>query len=136
MYDLFVLFDGRSYYNRNELKKSLNLKECSDSNEEELYFDEGKKYFIVDFTNDPNDYNYSEDELNKIPYKVAGACHIAFYPFDAIYDVLPTIIDFNGELFIDDDNGNIVNICEYKELVKKKKVFPFTYYSKKYLKNT
>lgn len=127
MFDLFVLFDGKSYYNRNELKESLDLTKCSDSNEEELYSKEEKDYhFIVDFTNDPNDYNYSEDELNKVPYKVAGFCHITFYPFDAIYDVLSAIIGFNDELFTDDDNGNIVNICEYKELVKKRKVYPLS----------
>ncbi len=134
MFDLIILFDGKSYYNRNELTDLLGLSHHLDSSGEEIY-SKGEKdnALIINFTDDLSD--YSEDEISKIPYKVSGLCYVTFYPFEAIYDILFNVIRFNDELFADDDHGNIINICEYKDLVKKKKVYPFNYYSKDFFRN-
>ena len=128
MFDLFVFFDGKSYYNRNELKARLGLDQQQKPNGEEIYSKkERDSHFLIEFSNDLNDYSYSEDEINRIPYNVCGLCHIVFYPFDFIYDLLSVLIGFNDDLFVDDDHDNILSVCDYKDLLHNKKVYPFTY---------
>lgn len=132
-FDLIILLDDRSYYNRNELMSCLGLQQCPDINGDELYAKDDKeneRYIIADITKDLSD--YSENDVT-LPYNVCGVCHLRFYPFDDIInEILSAIIGFNSELFVDDDNDNILNICDYKNLVAERKVYPYTYCSKDY----
>ncbi len=128
MLDLIILLDGKSYYNREELISCLELQQSN--NGEELYSNrDSKRSLIAHFTKDLGD--YLEEEIT-LPYNVCGVCHLTFSPFEIINELLSAIISFNSELFVDDDHGNILNICDYKNLVAKKKVYPFTYCSKDY----
>lgn len=128
MLDLIILLDGKSYYNRKELISCLELQQSN--NGEELYSNrDSKRSLIAHFTKDLGD--YLEEEIT-LPYNVCGVCHLTFSSFEIINELLSAIISFNSELFVDDDHGNILNICDYKNLVAKKKVYPFTYCSKDY----
>lgn len=128
MLDLIILLDGKSYYNRKELISCLELQQSNNS--EELYSKrDNKRDLLAHFTKDLGDYL---EEDTTIPYNVSGVCHFTFYPFEIINELISAIISFNSELFVDDDHGNILNICDYKKLAAKKKVYPFTYYSKDY----
>ena len=128
MLDLIILLDGKSYYNRKELISCLELQQSNNS--EELYSNrDSKRSLIAHFTKDLGD--YLEEEIT-VPYNVCGVCRLTFSSFEIINELLSAIISFNSELFVDDDHGNIVNICDYKNLVAKKKVYPFTYFSKDY----
>lgn len=134
MFDLIIILDGKSYYNRKELVSLLDLQRQPDINGDELYTREtnGKQHIIANVTKDLSEYFYEEEET--LPYEIAGVCHFTFYPFlEPVNEILPAVIDFNSGLFVDDDNGNIINICEYKELVSKEKVYPFTYVPKEML---
>ena len=109
-FDLIILLDHKSFYNKNELMSCLGLQQCPDINGDELYAKDDKEnegFIIADITKDLSD--YSENDI-KIPYNVFGVCHLKFYPFDDIInELLSAIIGFNSELFVDDDNDNIVN---------------------------
>lgn len=125
MFDLFILFDSRSYYNRNELIINLGLLQQSNINGEERYSkNENEKYIIAEFTK--NTGYYVENEIT-LPYNLFGECHLSFYPFEIIKELLSAIISFNSELFIDDDHDNILSVCDFKNLVEKRKVYPYTY---------
>lgn len=132
MFDLIILLDGKSYYNRNKIMSCLGLQQQPDINGNELYAKkDNEQHIIANIIKGVSGYFY-EDEVT-IPYNISGVCHLSFYPFcEIINELLSAIIDFNSELYVDDDNGNIVNICDYKTLVKKEKVYPYTYCSKDY----
>lgn len=127
MFNLIILLDGRSYYNRKELISYLGLQQQPDINGDELYTKEanGDQYILANVTKDLSGYFY-EEEATPIPYEIAAVCHFTFYPFcEVINELLSAVISFNSDLFVDDDNDNIINICDYKNLVRKKKVYPF-----------
>jgi len=128
MFDLIILLDGKSYFKRSELISSLKLQHSDNHPEEELYSKgDNKNCLLAYFTKDLND--YSDDDYAVIPYKVSGVCHLTFYPFELINEILYSIAQFNSELFVDDDHGNILGVCDYKILAEKKKVYPYTYHS-------
>lgn len=138
MFDLIILLDGTSYYNRNKLMSCLGLQQQPDINGDEQYVkqytkEQNKQFLIASITKGLSGYSYDEEEIITVPYDISGVCHLIFYPFrEVVNELLSAITDFNSELYVDDDHGNIVNICDYKILVKKKKVYPYTYCSKDY----
>lgn len=129
MFDLIIPLDGRSYCDRKELMSYLGLQQKPDINGDERYTKgkiNDKQFIIADLTKDLSGYFYGEE--TPIPYKISGVCHFTFYPFcEVINELLSAVINFNSDLFVDDDCDNIMNICDYKNLVKKEKVYPFTY---------
>lgn len=64
--------------------------------------------------------------MSAVPYKISGVCHLTFYPPDMIEQLLYSIIQFNSELFVVGDHNNILNICDYKKIIKRKKTNPYT----------
>lgn len=125
MCDLLVLLDGKSFYNRKELILSLGLQR-SDINDEEIYSKrEDQNDLFACFTKDINDC-ISEEDMSAVPYKISGVCHLTFYPPDMIEQLLYSIIQFNSELFVVGDHNDILNICDYKKNIKRKKTYPYT----------
>lgn len=125
MCDLFVLLDGKSYYNRNELILSLGLQH-TDIDDEEIYSKrEDKSDLFACFTKDIDDF-ISEVETSAVPYKISGVCHLTFYPPDMTEQLLYSVIQFNDDLFVVGDHNDILNICDYKKIIKRKKTYPYT----------
>lgn len=125
MCDLFILLDGKSYYNRNELILGLGLQH-SDIDDEEIYSKrEGQNDLLACFTKDIDDC-ISEEDTSAVPYIISGICHLTFYPSDMIDQLLYSIIQFNDDLFVVGDHNDILNICDYKKIIKRKKTYPYT----------
>lgn len=125
MCDLFVSLDGKSFYNRKELILSLGLQR-SDINDEEIYSKrEDQNDLFACFTKDINDC-ISEEDMSAVPYKISEVCHLSFYPPDMTEQLLYSVIQFNSDLFVVGDHNNILNICDYKKIIKRKKTYPYT----------
>ncbi len=69
---------------------------------------EGRYYidFDADIIRD-----YSQAELDMVPYKVCDVCHITYYPPAMISGITDKLMEYDSDVFADDDHGNIMSIA-------------------------
>lgn len=118
MLNIIVFLRDNISKQKEQLKEMFDLDVVYIEEEHSRYvgnYTNGRCYFHYDksIAND-----YSKIELSSIPYVISDICDISFYPPEMLPLIVSKLVQYDNELFVDDDYNGIVNIVTFSKKIK------------------